>query len=99
MTNRPWQTFLSGLGRSDSLERAWGVRQATKHAQHKLSMPQPIPLLVHTEIFTEHTLIEGRSRFFFFYILGKLLDVTWNQNLRACPHIDLYTAPMQYSSA
>lgn len=98
MTNSLWQTFPCGLDRSDSLERAWGVRKAMKHAQHNLPLPQPIPLHIHMEILTEHTHIEGRSRFFYFSALDKLLDVTWDQNLRPYPHNDLYTAPMQYNS-
>lgn len=42
---------------------------------------------------SEHTDIEGRV----FFLLDKLLNVTWDQNLRTCLHTDLYVAPMQYN--
>lgn len=88
-----WQAFACGLGHSDSLKSAWGLRGYEACTAQTSSSPA-YSIYVHTELLTEHIYIEGRSRFF--KILIKLLGVTWN--LRTCPHIDLYTASMHYNS-
>lgn len=62
------------------LHRAWGVREAMRHAKHKLSLDQCIPQHDHTNPHRTHT----HQRVKIFFLLDKFLDVTWDQNLRAC---------------
>lgn len=46
-----------------------------KHAQHKLPLPQPIPLCVQTGILTEHAHIEGRAYYYYIIIITIIIVV------------------------